>query len=302
MTSIALSPAISVAKARRELARAFAAMSLDTPDLDARLLVSHVLGLDHAALAAAADRLLSPDERREVAALASRRLAREPVSRIVGTKEFWSLPFRVTPAVLVPRPETETLVETALHLFGDAGRSGRPLRIADLGTGSGALLLALLHEWNGAFGVGTDRSVAALAVAAANAAHLGLASRARFVACDFGSALDGCFDLVVCNPPYVARADIAGLEPEVRDHDPVLALDGGPDGLAAYRAIAADARRLLAPDGDLLLELGAGLADSAAAAFAWHGLTVASVPRNDLAGIPRALHVSGGCRPGRAPS
>lgn len=283
--------AVSIGEARRMLARTLAAASLPSPELDARLLVGHALGLDHAALASVADRVLGPDECARIDALAERRLAREPVSRILGIKEFWSLPFCVTPAVLVPRPETETLVEAALAILAAQGQQGAAIRIADLGTGSGALLLALLHETAAATGVGTDVSTAALAVAAENARQLGMLARAHFVACDFGQALSGPFDLVVSNPPYIATSTIATLAPEVREHDPSLALDGGADGLAAYRAIAADAARLLAPGGHLLIELGAGLAQSVATLFARPGLAIADAPRIDLAGTPRTLHV-----------
>ena len=288
--------AVSVGEARRLLARTFAAASLASPELDARLLVGHALGLGHASLASAADRALGPRERACIAALTERRLAREPVSRILGSKEFWSLPLRVTPAVLVPRPESETLVEAALEILAAEGRRETAIRIADLGTGSGALLLALLHELAGATATGTDISVAALAVAAENARQLGMTTRAHFVACDFGQALSGPYDLIVSNPPYIATCVIPTLAPEVRDHDPVLALDGGADGLAAYRAIAADAARLLAPGGHLLVELGAGLTQSVAALFARPGLAIAPAPRADLAGTPRALHVLCGRR------
>ena len=231
-----------------------------SPELDARLLVGHALGLDHAALAAQSGRALGAAEMDAIAALAARRLAHEPVARILGVKEFWGLPFRLNADTLVPRPETETVVEAALAAL-DRGRRARAraLRVADLGTGSGALLLALLSELPAALGVGTDLSLAALACARANAAAaLGLAARASFVACDYGAALKRPFDLVVANPPYIARGDIAALAPEVGLFDPRRALDGGPDGLDGYRAIAADARRLLAPDGILVLELGAG--------------------------------------------
>jgi release factor glutamine methyltransferase len=221
-----------------------------------------------------------------VTALAGRRLAHEPVARIVGHKEFWGLRLAVTPAVLVPRPDTETVVECALAQARAQG--ARPRRILDLGTGSGALLLALMSEWPDAYGIATDTSAAALRVARANAEALGLAARAAFIACDFGAALAGGFDIVVSNPPYVASRDIASLAPDVRDHDPHGALDGGPDGLAAYRAIAADARRLLAPAGLLVLELGAGQAAEVAALLRQAGLDVME-PIADLAGIPRAI-------------
>ena len=244
MATAAADTALSVAATRRRLAQSFRDAGLDTPDLDARILVGHALALDHAALAAQADRRLTDQEAEAIAAFARRRLGREPVARIVGTKEFWGLPLALNADTLVPRPETETVVEAALAALGDV--RGRALRVADLDTGSGALLLALLSELPAARGVGTDISVAALRCARSNAAALGLAARASFVACDHGAALDGDFDLVVANPPYVASADIAKLEPDVRDFDPDRALDGGADGLAAYRAIAADARRLLA--------------------------------------------------------
>jgi len=285
-----IDPGSSVVAARRALARMFAAAGLETPELDARVLVGHALGLDHAALAGAADRPLDNEARRGIGGLASRRLAREPVARIVGCKEFWGLPIRVTPDVLVPRPETETLVETALAALSAQGPRAHPWRVADLGTGSGALLAALLHELSGAVAIGTDRSAAALAVARDNLARLGFAGRAALAVCDFGAALAGGFDLVVANPPYVAHQEIAQLAPEIREHDPHIALDGGPDGLACYRAVAIDAGRLLRPDGHLVLELGAGQAAPVGAMFARSGLVVVAANR-DLAGIPRALHV-----------
>jgi release factor glutamine methyltransferase len=281
--------ALSIATARRRLARDFRDAGLDTPDLDARILVGHALALDHAALAAQADRRLTDAEAGALAALARRRLAREPVARIVGAKEFWGLPLALNADTLVPRPETETVVETALAALGD--RRNRALSIADLDTGSGALLLALLSELPAARGVGTDISAGALACARANAAALGLAGRAAFVACDHGEALAGGFDLIVANPPYVASGDIAVLQPEVRDFDPRRALDGGTDGLTAYRAIAADARRLLAPGGVLVLELGAGQRDTVTSLTDSAGLAPA-VCRNDLSGVPRALAVT----------
>jgi release factor glutamine methyltransferase len=279
-------PAETIGGARRRLAQELRRHGLDTPELDARLLVGHALGLDHAALAARSDRPLTPTEAAAVATLAARRLAREPVARILGGKEFWGLPFALVAETLVPRPETETVVEAALEAV--APMRPAPLRLADLGTGSGALLLALLHELPNATGVGTDISLAALVCARANARALGLAARADFVACDYGSALAGTFDLVVSNPPYVARGDIAALAPEVRDFDPRRALDGGPDGLDGYRAIAADTRRLLAPTGILIVELGFGQLAAAAAVFAAHGLAPGA-PKHDLEGTARAL-------------
>ena len=285
-----LEASITVGGARRALARMFAAAGLDTPALDARVIVGHALGLDHAALAAAAERALGPEDRERIAAMAARRLAREPVARIVGIKEFWGLPLRVTPDVLVPRPETETVVETALAALDRDGDRTRPLRIADLGTGSGALLLALLSELPNAFGVGTDRSVAALSVARDNAEQLGLAARAGFVACDLARALVDPFDVVVANPPYVGTSEFTQLAHEVRDHDPFLALDGGPDGLRVYRALSADVPRLIGAGGHFVVEVGVGQAAAVAALFSQRQpLDVRTAC--DLAGIPRAAHI-----------
>jgi release factor glutamine methyltransferase len=288
---IALGP--SVAHARRALTSAFRAAGIETPELDARLLVGHALGLDHAAIAVASERQISEAEAAQLQDYAARRLAHEPIARIRGHKEFWSLDLQVTPDVLVPRPETETLIETALAGIAKDRRNDT-LSVADLGTGSGALLLALLHELPAATGIGTDRSLAALEVARANARALGLASRAAFVACDYGAALRGGYDVVVTNPPYIPAADIATLAPEVRDFDPRAALDGGPDGLDAYRVIAADAARLLAPGGLMIVECGYGQDQSIAMLFINAGLSVPRPARPDLSGIPRALAVTYG--------
>jgi release factor glutamine methyltransferase len=279
-------PSVSVEAARRDLAQRLRRHGLDSPELDARLIVGHALALDHSALAAQARRLLTGAEADAIAALAARRLAREPVARIVGRREFWGLPLKLNADTLVPRPETETVVEAALAAV--AHIPARAIRIADLGTGSGALLLALLSELPNAAGVGTDISLAALACARDNAAALGLAARASFVACDYGAALMEPVDLLVCNPPYVARGDIATLAPEVRDFDPHRALDGGPDGLDGYRAIAADAGRLLARNGALVVELGADQLVPVTALFAAGGLAPAP-PKHDLSGVARAL-------------
>ncbi len=278
---------LSAAGARRALAQQFRAAGIDSPELDARLLVAHALGLDHAALAAAGARVLSRGEAEAIAALGRRRLAREPVARILGTKEFWSLKLRVDATTLVPRPETETVVEAALAALDAAAARFDALRIADLGTGSGALLLALLAELPHAFGVGTDTSLGALAVARGNARRLGQ-TRAAFIACDMAAALRGRFDLIVANPPYIRSGDIAALAPEVRDFDPRSALDGGSDGLDGHRTIAAAVPRLLAPGAAVVVEIGAGQAEAVSALFSAAGLAGAR-PRSDLSGVPRAL-------------
>lgn len=285
---------MTIAQARRALADAFRNAGLDSPELDARLLVGHALGLDHTALAASPDRMLSAADERAIDTFKQRRLAREPIAHILGSREFWGLMLRVTPATLVPRPETETIVEVALAAIDESGPRTRALRIADLGTGAGALLLALLSELPNAFGVGTDMSADALAVARGNAEQLGLASRARFVRCDFGAALAAGFDLVVSNPPYIPSGDIAALSPEVQ-RDPRPALDGGADGLACYRTIAADAKRLVAQDGNLVIELGIDQEPAVADLVKKAGLFPLPA-KPDLSGIPRALRACFGAR------
>lgn len=278
----------TIASARTAMTRAFAAVPLDSPELDARLLVGHALHLDRAGVVSQGSRPLTPAEIADIAALTRRRLAREPVARILGVKEFWGLPLRLNAETLVPRPETETVVEAALEALGPRRRHA--LRMADLGTGSGALLLALLSECSAAIGVGTDLSAAALACARGNARTLGLEERASFALCNYAAALAGPFDLVVSNPPYVRRGDIAALPPEVRAFDPLRALDGGIDGLDGYRAIIADARRLLAPNGVIVVELGASQTNAVVPLFLAAGLAVGS-PRHDLLGVARALPV-----------
>jgi len=219
---------------------------------------------------------------------AGRRLRGEPVARILGSREFWGLPLQLSAATLVPRPDTETVVALALQMLRARPDADRP-RIADIGTGSGAILLALLSELPDAMGVGTDISAAALRTASANARNLGLARRAAFVACDYVSALSGPFDLIVSNPPYIRSAEIKDLASEVRDHDPLGALDGGSDGLNAYRALVPQAVRLLARGGTLALEVGHDQGADVEQLMAVAGLTLRGPPRTDLAGIPRAV-------------
>jgi release factor glutamine methyltransferase len=273
----------TVVQARRALAERFRAAGIESPELDARVLIGHALGIDHAGLAAAGKQHLADSAVSHIAALAARRLAHEPVARILGEKEFWGLSFIVTPAVLVPRPETETVVELALSLVDRSA----PVRIADLGVGSGAILLALLSVLPHAHGSGIDIAADALDIARANAQRLALADRVDFVLSDF-SAVEGMFDLVVSNPPYIASGDIGTLSPDVREYDPRHALDGGPDGLAAYRAIATSAPRLLSPAGHLVVEIGAAQEAAVRQLFTQGGLAIASV-RHDLSGTPRVI-------------
>lgn len=253
---------------------------------EARLLLGLALGCDAASLIAAARDPVAEADAARFRALLRRRAAREPFAHIAGRRGFWTLELAVSPAVLVPRPETETLIEAALALRPDRTAVRR---IADLGTGSGALLLAALSEYPGAIGVGVDRSLAALAVARRNALATGLAARALFVQADWSSALaSASIDLLLCNPPYVPTGEIALLAPEVRDHEPRAALDGGADGMAAYRALLPDLSRVLALGGVAILEVGVGQAEAVARLGAASGLAVLEM-RQDLGGIPRAL-------------
>lgn len=278
----------AVSEALNLLAQAFRTAGIEDADVDARLLVGHALHLDRARLIAQSDRILEAREINVINALAARRLKREPVSRILGQKEFWSIALAITPDVLVPRPETETVVEGALDFVVRGGLRMEKLRILDIGTGSGALLLALLRELPNATGTGTDISTGALKVARENAARCGVEGRCTFVVCDIASVVEGPFDLLVSNPPYIAHDEITSLAPEVKNYDPTVALDGGDDGLAAYRAIAADAKRLLAPGARMFVELGAGQEAAVRDLFTNVGLT-AGIARTDLAGIPRVL-------------
>jgi release factor glutamine methyltransferase len=271
------------------MAEAFRVRGIDSPQADARILAAHALGLTRMQFASQADRDLEPREIDAMSARAARRLNREPVSRILGSREFWGLRFTIDPSVLDPRPDTETLVETALDWIATRHLRHEKLRVLDIGTGSGALIVALLSELPAAFGVATDVSLAALSLARANARRLGIADRCCFVACDYASALGGPFDLVVSNPPYISSGDISSLEPEVRNYDPRLALDGGHDGLDSYRAIAGDALRLLAPRGRLIVELGQGQTQAVSAIVNAAGLSVEQPPVRDLSGISRAL-------------
>jgi release factor glutamine methyltransferase len=256
----------------------------ETPRLDAELLLSAVLGEDRLAmLVGRAPVGVDAQARFEV--LLARRRRHEPVAHILGEREFWSLPIRVTPDVLVPRPDSETLIAEALAHF-----SGHPpLRVLDLGTGSGALLLAALSEWPAATGLGIDRSARALAVAADNAARLGLAARAAFALGNWADGVDERFDLLLCNPPYVP--DGTQLMPDVERFEPAGALYGGADGLDPYRLLLPEVGRLLGPRGLALFEFGAGQADALLALAAQAGLPARIA--TDLAGRPRVLVMAG---------
>lgn len=277
---------IARAELQREIAAGFAARGLENAEREARALIKAGLGLTDLDLVARAELAVSHDDAIRLRALAARRAAGEPLARLAGRREFWSLDFALAPETLVPRPETETLVEAALALFPD---SRAPLRILDLGTGSGALLAALLSEYPAAYGVGVDLSQGAARQARDNLARLGLRERAGVLVGRWAEAIAGRFDLVVSNPPYIPSNDIATLDREVREHDPLLALDGGPQGLDAYRALARALPALLRPGGRGVLELGIGQEDDVAALLAAAGLPADGPARRDLSGIARAI-------------
>jgi len=251
---------------------------IENPRAEARLLLAHVLGISRDETLIAQP---TPGQRQSFAKLVARRAGHEPFAYITGRKEFWSLEFAVGPGVLVPRPDTETLIEEALRVVPDRNA---PLKIADLGTGSGALLIAALTEFPNASGLGFESAPQAFAYAAANAARL-IGPRAQVRQADWNSA-QGPFDLVFCNPPYIASAQIESLMPEVAAFEPRTALDGGPDGLAAYRNLAELLPGLLAPGGHALLEIGAGQAQSMASLF--FDLEMLRLAP-DLSGTPRCV-------------
>lgn len=287
--SLTHEPAQTVDAARRALAARFDAAGLDSAELDARLLLGMALRLDLTGMIASGARRLTASEAELVETFAARRLRGEPVARILGEKEFWGLPLRLSAETLVPRPDTETVVELALELLRDGPTSSGAIRILDIGTGTGAILLALLSEQSEAHGIGTDISEGALATARRNAATLGFSSRTGFIVCSYAAALKGPFDLVVSNPPYIRSADIASLAAEVRVHDPLAALDGGTDGLAAYRTLIPQAAQLLSGGGVLVVETGQGQSGDIEGLITAAGLAVAGPPKPDLAGIPRAV-------------
>ena len=274
----------------RDAAVALTAAGIDNTRFEARLLLAHAAGVTIEWLVAHGGEAAPLAVAEALRELTARRIRREPMAYVVGEREFWGLPFKVSPAVLVPRPDSETLIEAALALI--PGRT-EPWRILDLGVGSGCLLLTLLREFPNARGVGMDASAAALAVAEANAEALGVASRLRLVEGDWRQPgwverLAGPFDLLVSNPPYVETAAIAGLMPDVARFEPHLALDGGPDGLVAYRAISGEAARLVVPGGRVLIEAGEGQAAEISALLSTEGFGPGR-PWKDLGGIDRIV-------------
>jgi release factor glutamine methyltransferase len=273
------------AEAFRRLVEAFRNLKFEEPAREARLTLCAACGLPPTTMIAAPDERLGPAASR-LGEFALRRAEGEPLSKIVGRREFWGLPLFVSRDVLDPRPETETIIEAAVALFGD--RRSEPIRVLDLGVGSGALLCALLVEFPAARGLGVDRSEEAAAVARANLEACRLAERAEVRLGNWADGVDGLFDLIVSNPPYIPSVDIAGLPREVRDHDPRAALDGGADGLEAFRAIIPASAALISPGGRLIVEVGASQARSVLAIAAEAGFRDVSTWR-DLAGVERAV-------------
>ncbi|HWD57084.1 MAG TPA: peptide chain release factor N(5)-glutamine methyltransferase [Stellaceae bacterium] len=280
-----MTPPDTIGSTLTVVAAALADAGFDEVQRRARRLLAVALGLSQEEVFARIDRMITDDEGERIAAILHRARTHEPVTRIAGRREFWGLEFALSADTLDPRPETETLVEAVLARLPERGK---PYRFLDLGTGTGCLLVALLSEFPVAIGAGVDRSFGAAATARGNAARLGFGARAHCVAGDWGVALAGGFDAVVANPPYIPRGDIAGLPAEVRDFDPLLALDGGSDGLDAYRDIARDLPRLLAPGGFFAGEIGAGQDVAVAGIISRYGLVVERI-LPDLAGVARCI-------------
>ena len=261
------------------------AAGIPDPRREARLLLAMALGWDAARVLAYPESPLDAEAERRLEGLLARRARREPISRILGHREFWSLRFELSPSTLDPRPDSECLIEAALASLPERGR---PYRVLDLGTGTGCLLLALLSELPQAWGLGVDRAGEAAATARRNAAALGLADRARFVIGDWATSITGDWHAILVNPPYIASGAISGLMPEVAQHEPRLALDGGKDGLGAYRGLLPQIARLLAPQGVAAIELGEGQAAAVASIATAAGLAIRGI-RHDLAGIERCM-------------
>ena len=266
--------------AEQQLAEA----QIDSPALDARLLVEHALGLDRTQILAQSERVLTDDEKQKIAKFIARRAAHEPVGRIMGEREFWSLTFGLNEATLEPRPDSETLVEVALQKL----RSNHAPQILDLGTGTGCLLLSLLHELPTANGLGIDIAPRAVEQAQKNAERLGLSSRTTFQTGNWLDTVTGTFDAIISNPPYIPTAEVPALMPEVREHDPMRALDGGKDGLDPYRFLIPQLRAFLKPNGFVIFELGSGQADDVAKLCANAGMT-SITKHKDLNGIERCV-------------
>lgn len=279
----------TLASLHRHLRRGLEAAGIDMADLDARLIIRRHTGLDWADVIARPETEIESRKLARIEVDIERRLSGMPVSRIFGSREFWGLEFVIGADTLDPRPDTETIVSVALERFQDR----ESLSILDLGTGSGCILIALLHEMPQARGIGMDRSFGALEAARANAQANGVADRAAFFCGSWMESVGRAFDLIVSNPPYIPNRDMESLAVEVRNHDPILALDGGEDGLSCYRNILTQIKNRLNPEGTLLLEVGSGQADDVRRLVEDSGLSVRSV-HPDLAGVPRVVQARHG--------
>jgi len=276
-------------KLHRHIAARLRTAGIDTAMLDSRLIIRHVTGLSDVELIAQPQTLVCDRHIAQIDQMIDRRRTGEPVSRLTGCKEFFGREFKVTPATLDPRPDTEVLAESALRLLRGLPGEG-PARVLDIGTGTGAIVITLLAEMRSATGVATDKSADALEVCRSNAVALGVDDRLETLCTNWAGGVTGTFDLVVSNPPYIASHEIAGLAADVRDYDPGLALDGGADGLDAYRAIFADAAGWLRPEGHLLVEFGKGQHGEVVHIAARQGLTLIDDGTGlvrDLAGVIR---------------
>ncbi|MBT3238486.1 MAG: peptide chain release factor N(5)-glutamine methyltransferase [Rhodospirillaceae bacterium] len=285
-----MTTADTAGEALKKAAQALTGAGVDSARLDARLLMAHALGLSAEGVFGQPDRVLGAEEKERFLSLVEKRRSRQPLSQIVGCREFWSLEFAVTTDTLTPRPDSETLIEAALAAFPDKGAD---LTILDLGTGTGCLLLTLLHERPGASGVGVDISEAALDVARANTEALGLDNRTRLIASDWGAELaDQRFDLIVCNPPYIPEGDRSSLMPEVASFEPPHALFAGADGLDAYRTLIPDIKKHLRTGGRVFFEVGIDQADAVADMLGHAGFDDIDISK-DLAGIGRCVQGCG---------
>lgn len=286
--SVSQKTTVTVAEALNQLKHLFLSAGLESPAMDARLLVGYATGLSLTELVTQAHVLIDEKTEQLIQEMGRRRLKHEPVARILGTQDFWKLSFILNRETLVPRPDTETLVEYVLDLFPDKEAA---LQILDLGCGTGCILLSLLSEYPNAKGVGVDISEEALEAARFNAAlnHIPLKDEhIRFLHSDWTAEVYECFDVVVSNPPYIPTKDISALEPDVRDYDPHRALNGGSDGLDAYRVIFQQVRRIMKPDARLFLEIGQGQQTAVVCLGEKQGFRVGGI-RKDYSGITRVL-------------
>lgn len=283
MSAVALKDIYRTARKQLETA------NIDTAALDARLILKHVLNIDERDLITGGDTQVPADKSQLINTFLHRRIQGEPISKMMGMKEFWSLDFKVTRDTLDPRPDTETLVQAALDYFADAP----PATLLDLGTGTGCMPVTLLSEWPEARAVAVDISPSALAVARDNADMHGVADRITFIEGNWAEGITDKFDLIVSNPPYIPHADIESLSGSVKRFDPILALDGGNDGLDCYKKIISTLKNILNSNGICLLESGCGQHEDITRLAIDAGLCVNRV-HADLAGIPRAVEISSG--------